>query len=203
MGLFSKDIKTLDDLFLHGLQDIYYAEQQITEALPKMIENAKNARLKQGLKTHLGETKNQVKRLEQAFRLYGEEPQAKKCPSIDGLIKEGDELMGNVADDKVLNVALIGAAQSVEHYEISRYGALIAWAKQLGRRDCAAILKRNLAEEKATDKKLSAMAETRVNPSAAPPSRRRSRRKSASGARRGAVAKTKRRIRTGARRRSA
>jgi ferritin-like metal-binding protein YciE len=204
MGLFSKDIKTLDDLFLHGLQDINYAEQQITEALPKMIEKAKNRRLKQGLKTHLGETKNQVKRLEQVFRLYGEEPQAKKCPSIDGIIKEGDELMGNVADDKVLNVALIGAAQSVEHYEISRYGALIAWAMQLGRRDCAAILKRNLAEEKATDKKLSAMAETRVNPSAAPPSRRpRSRRKSARVARRGAVAKTKRRTRTGARRRSA
>jgi len=200
MGLFSKDIKTLDDLFLHGLQDIYYAEQQITEALPKMIENAKNARLKQGLKTHLGETKNQVKRLEQAFRLYGEEPQAKKCPSIDGIIKEGEEVMGNIADDKVLNVALIGAAQSVEHYEISRYGALIAWATQLGRRDCAAILRRNLAEEKATDKKLSAMAETRVNPSAAPPARRRrSKGKSA----RGAVAKTKRRTRTGARRRSA
>jgi ferritin-like metal-binding protein YciE len=200
MGLFSKDIKTLDDLFLHGLQDIYYAEQQITEALPKMIENAKNARLKQGLKTHLGETKNQVKRLEQAFRLYGEEPQAKKCPSIDGIIKEGEEVMGNIADDKVLNVALIGAAQSVEHYEISRYSALIAWATQLGRRDCAAILRRNLAEEKATDKKLSAMAETRVNPSAAPPARRRrSKGKSA----RGAVAKTKRRTRTGARRRSA
>jgi ferritin-like metal-binding protein YciE len=202
MGLFSKDIETLNDLFLHSLQDVYYAEQQITEALPKMIEKAKNARLKQGLQTHLGETRNQVKRLDQVFRLLNEEPKAKKCPSIDGIIKEGDELMGEIADDDVLNVAMIGAAQSVEHYEISRYGTLIAWAKQLGRTDCAAVLNKNLAEEKATDKKLSALAEARVNPSAAPRPRR-SHRKSARAPARRTAAKTKRRSRTGARRKSA
>ena len=202
MGLFSKDIETLNDLFLHSLQDLYYAEQQITEALPKMIEKAKNARLKQGLQTHLGETRNQLKRLDQVFKLIRQEPQGKKCPSIDGIIKEGDELMGNIADDDVLNVAMIGAAQSVEHYEISRYGTLIAWAMQLRRGDCAAVLKKNLAEEKATDKKLSALAEARVNPSAAPRVRR-SRRKSARAPARRTAAKAKRRSRNGARRKSA
>jgi ferritin-like metal-binding protein YciE len=201
MGLFSKDIKTLDDLFLHGLQDIYYAEQQIVEALPKMVEKAKNARLKQGLQTHLGETKNQIKRLEQVFEMYGQEAQAKKCPSIDGLLKEGEEVMGDVADDDVLNVAMIGAAQSVEHYEISRYGTLIAWAEQLRRRDCAGVLKKNLAEEKATDKKLTAMAEGQVNPRAAPPARRRSRAKSSRATGRSSAAKSKRK--SAARRRSA
>jgi ferritin-like metal-binding protein YciE len=202
MGLFSKDIETLNDLFLHSLQDVYYAEQQITEALPKMIEKAKNARLKQGLQTHLGETRNQVKRLDQVFKLLRQEPKAKKCPSIDGIIKEGDELMGNIADDDVLNVAMIGAAQSVEHYEISRYGTLIAWAMQLRRGDCAAVLKKNLAEEKATDKKLSALAEARINPSAGPRARR-SRSKSSRAPARRTVAKTKRRGRNGARRKSA
>jgi ferritin-like metal-binding protein YciE len=177
MGLFSKDIKTLDDLFLHGLQDIYYAENQIIKALPKMIENAKNAQLKKGFKTHLEETENQVKRLEQVFEMLPSEPKGTKCPAIDGILKEGDDIMGEVADADVLNVAIIGAAQAVEHYEIARYGSLIAWANELGRSDCAAVLKKNLAEEKATDAKLTAMAEQRVNPNAAPSNRERSTRK--------------------------
>jgi ferritin-like metal-binding protein YciE len=168
--------------------------------LPKMIEKARSAQLKQGLQTHLGETRNQVKRLEQVFTLLRQEPQAKKCPSIDGILKEGEEIMGNIADDDVLNVAMIGAAQSVEHYEISRYGTLIAWAMQLRRGDCAAVLKKNLAEEKATDKKLSAMAERRINPSAAPRARR-SRRKSARSTTRRPAARAKRTARNGARRR--
>jgi ferritin-like metal-binding protein YciE len=179
MGLFSKDIKTLDDLFLHGLQDIYYAENQIIKALPKMIENAKNAQLKKGFKTHLEETENQVKRLEQVFEMLPSEAKGTKCPAIDGILKEGDDIMGEVADDDVLNVAIIGAGQAVEHYEIARYGALIAWATELGRSDCAAVLKKNLAEEKATDAKLTAMAQQRVNPSAAPSNRSRSTRKTA------------------------
>jgi ferritin-like metal-binding protein YciE len=179
MGLFSKDIKTLDDLFLHGLQDIYYAENQIIKALPKMIENAKNAQLKKGFKTHLEETENQVKRLEQVFEMLPSEAKGTKCPAIDGILKEGDDIMGEVADDDVLNVAIIGAGQAVEHYEIARYGALIAWATELGRSDCAAVLKKNLAEEKATDAKLTAMAQQRVNPRAAPSNRARSTRKTA------------------------
>jgi ferritin-like metal-binding protein YciE len=179
MGLFTKDIKTMDDLFLHGLQDIYYAENQIIKALPKMIENAKNAQLKKGFKTHLEETENQVKRLEQVFEMLPSEPKGTKCPAIDGILKEGDDIMGEVADEDVLNVAIIGAGQAVEHYEIARYGSLIAWANELGRSDCAAVLKKNLAEEKATDAKLTAMAERRVNPSAAPSNRQRSTRKTA------------------------
>jgi ferritin-like metal-binding protein YciE len=202
MGLFSKDIGTLDDLFLHGLEDLYYTEQQIIEALPQMVEKAKNARLKQGLQTHLGETKNQAKRLEQVFEMYGQEARGKKCPAIDGLLEEGEEVMGNIADSDVLDVAIIGAAQAVEHYEISRYGTLIAWAQQLGRRDCAAVLEKNLTEEKATDKKLTAMAESRVNPSAAPrPRARRARSKASRAPSRRSAGKTKRARRTGAARR--
>jgi len=183
MGLFTKDIKTLDDLFLHGLQDIYYAENQIIKALPKMIEKASKAGLKKGFETHLAETENQVKRLEQVFEMLPAEASGKKCPAIDGILKEGDEVMGEVADDDVLDVAIVAAAQAVEHYEIARYGALIAWASELGRNDCAAVLKKNLAEEKATDAKLNAMAEKRVNAHANPLPRRRSARKSAPTAR--------------------
>ena len=177
MGLFSKGIKTLDDLFLHGLQDIYYAENQIIKSLPKMIENAKNAQLKKGFKSHLEETENQVKRLEQVFEMLPSKAKGTKCPAIDGILKEGDDIMGEVADEDVLNVAIIGAGQAVEHYEIARYGALIAWATELGRNDCAAVLKKNLAEEKATDAKLTALARQRVNPSARPSNRDRSTRK--------------------------
>jgi ferritin-like metal-binding protein YciE len=169
----------LDDLFLHGLQDIYYAENQIIRALPKMIENAKNAQLKAGFKTHLSETENQVKRLEQVFEMLPAKAKGTKCPAIDGILKEGEELMGEVADKEVLNVAILGAAQAVEHYEIARYGSLVGWATELGRNDCAAVLKKNLAEEKATDAKLTAMAQQRVNPNAAPSNRARTTRKTA------------------------
>ncbi len=164
MGLFSKDIKSLEDLYMHGLQDLYYAEKQILEALPKMIENAADPQLKQGLQQHRGETENQVKRLEQVFQLHDQEAQGTKCPAIDGIIKEGDDLMGEVEDEEVMGVGIIAAAQAVEHYEITRYGALIAWAKELGHSQDAAILARSLEEEKAADRKLTAIAERRVNP---------------------------------------
>jgi ferritin-like metal-binding protein YciE len=158
MGLFSKDIKTMDDLFLHGLKDIYYAENQITKALPKMIDKATNRDLTKGLKDHLDETKNQIARLDQVFQKLGEEPKGVQCPAIDGLIKEGDEIAGEVADKEVLDAAIVGAAQSVEHYEIARYGTLIAWAEALGRDDVVRLLTTNLNEEKAADKKLSTVA---------------------------------------------
>lgn len=167
MGLFTKDIKTMNDLFLHTLQDIYYAEQQIAKALPEMIGKAKDAQLKQGFQTHLGETQNQISRLEQVFKLHGSTPKGVDCPAIDGIIEEAEEVSGEIADQEVLDAALIAAAQAVEHYEIARYGTLVAWAHQLGRDDCAALLQKNLDEEKATDKKLTAMAESKVNRKAA------------------------------------
>lgn len=163
MGLFSKDIETLDDLFVHTLQDIYYAEHQITKALPKMIEKASDPGLKQGFETHLRETEGQIRRLEQVFEMHGQEPKAVTCPAIDGIIKEANEIAGDVADKAVLDAALIAAAQAVEHYEITRYGTLVAWAKQLGRSDCASVLAETLAEEKATDDKLTQMAESKAN----------------------------------------
>jgi ferritin-like metal-binding protein YciE len=167
MGVFSKDIKTFDDLFMHTLQDIYYAENQITQALPKMIAKANDPQLKQGFQTHLSETKNQIKRLDQVFKLIGVSPKGVNCPAIDGILEEADEIAGEVADKEVLDAALIASAQAVEHYEMTRYGTLVAWAKQLGRDDCAKLLKQNLMEEEATDKKLTAMAESKVNRRAA------------------------------------
>jgi len=167
MGFFSRDIKTMDDLFVHTLRDMYYAEKQILQALPEMIEKASDSQLKQGFQTHLGETRNQVRRLEEVFRLHGNEVSGVDCPAIDGIIEEADDVVSEVADKAVLDAALIAAAQAVEHYEISRYGSLVAWAKQLGRNDCAALLQQNLDEEKATDKKLTAMAESNINRRAA------------------------------------
>ena len=167
MGLFSKDIKTLDDLFVHQLRDIYYAEKQIVQALPEMIEKAKDPGLKQGFESHLGETKNHVKRLEQVFKMHGVEAKGVECPAIDGIIEEADEIIGEVDDKKVLDAALIAAAQAVEHYEITRYGTLIAWAKQLGRPDCASVLQENLEDEKAADSKLTSLAEGNINVKAA------------------------------------
>ena len=158
MGLFSKDIKTVDDLLLHGLKDIYYAEHQITKALPNMIEQATNRDLSKGLSDHLEETKKQVGRLEQIFKLMGQEPKAVKCPAIDGLIDEANEVAGETEDKSVLDAALIGSAQAVEHYEMARYGTLIAWADELGRNDVVRLLTTNLNEERAADKKLSAIA---------------------------------------------
>ena len=163
MGLFTRDIKTMNDLFVHQLQDIYYAEQQLVKALPKMAEKATEPQLKQGFLTHLNETKEHVKRLEQVFQMHGVAVKAIDCPAIDGIIEEANETAGEVADKAVLDAALINAAQAAEHYEIVRYGSLIAWAKQLGRNDCASLLQKTLDEEKATDKKLTAVAESRVN----------------------------------------
>jgi ferritin-like metal-binding protein YciE len=167
MGIFTSDIKTMDDLFVHMLRDIYYAEKQIIQALPEMIEKTNDAQLKQGFQSHLRETENHVTRLEQVFRLHGQEPKGVDCPAIDGIIEEAEDIVGEVDDKSVMDAALIAAAQAVEHYEITRYGSLIAFAKQLRRNDCAALLQQNLDEEKAADKKLTAIAESNVNRMAA------------------------------------
>jgi ferritin-like metal-binding protein YciE len=163
MGLFTRDIKTMNDLFVHQLQDIYYAEKQLVKALPKMAEKAADQQLKQGFLTHLDETKTHVERLEQVFQMHGAQVKAVDCPAIDGIIQEANEVAGEIADKSVLDAALINAAQAAEHYEITRYGSLIAWAKQLGRNDCASVLQKTLEEEKATDQKLTQMAESKVN----------------------------------------
>jgi ferritin-like metal-binding protein YciE len=149
------------------LRDIYYAEGQILQALPDMIEKAHDAQLKQGFETHLRETRDHVKRLEKVFQMHGTEPVGVDCPAIDGIIEEADDVAGEVEDSAVLDAALIAAAQAVEHYEITRYGSLIAWARLLGRNDCASVLQQTLDEEKATDKKLTALAESRLNRRAA------------------------------------
>jgi ferritin-like metal-binding protein YciE len=147
MGLFTKDIESMDDLFLHGLMDIYYAEKQIIQSLPKLIEKATSRDLS-----------NQIDRLEQVFQKLGKQPKGVQCQAIDGLIDEADEIVGEVADKDVLDAAIVGSAQAVEHYEIARYGTLIAWADSLGHDDIIRLLNTNLNEEKAADKKLSTVA---------------------------------------------
>lgn len=163
MGLFSKDIATFEDLFLHQLQDVYYAEHQITKALPKMVEKATAPELKAGFETHLRETEGQIERLERVFQMIGETPKAVTCPAIDGIIKEANEVASEIADKSVLDAALVASAQAVEHYEITRYGTLITWAVQLGRDECATLLQATLDEEYATDDKLTAMAKAKIN----------------------------------------
>jgi ferritin-like metal-binding protein YciE len=168
MGLFSKDIKTMEDLFLHVVQDIYYAEQQILKSLPDMIELATNRDLTAGLKAHKGETEKQISRLEEVFKALGKEPKGTNCPAIDGILKEAKELTSEIADKQVLDAGIIAAAQAVEHYEITRYGTLISWAEELGHDKVIPLLSTNLNEEKAADKKLTTVAETRgVNRKAA------------------------------------
>jgi ferritin-like metal-binding protein YciE len=163
MGIFTKDIRSMDDLFLHLLRDIYYAEQQIVKSLPKMIGKATAAELKQGLADHLEESKDHVGRLEEVFRMIGTNAKAVDCPAMDGILKEADEVAGDVADKNVLDAAIIASAQAVEHYEITRYGTLIAWARELGRDDVAVLLAETLDEEKTADQLLTDIAETRVN----------------------------------------
>jgi ferritin-like metal-binding protein YciE len=167
MGLFTKPIKTLDDLFLHTLQDIYYAENQITKALPQMAEKAQNPMLKQGFETHLQETRQQIQRLEQVFAAINEPVKGVTCEAIDGIIKEAKEVIGDCDDAHVLDVAMAASAQAVEHYEISRYGTLISLARQLGHERVISLLQANLEEEKATDRKLTELAESHVNKMAA------------------------------------
>jgi ferritin-like metal-binding protein YciE len=163
MGFFTKDIKTLNDLFVHTLQDIYYAEQQIAKNLPDMIEKASDPGLKNGFQTHLSETKGQITRLEKVFEMHGVEAKGVDCPAIEGILKEASEVAGDIDDKQVLDAALIAAAQAVEHYEMARYGTLRAWAGELGMPDAVALLEATLKEEKATDAALTSLAKSVVN----------------------------------------
>ncbi|WP_298215581.1 ferritin-like domain-containing protein [Acidocella sp.] len=167
MGLFTTPIKTLDDLFLHTLKDIYYAENQITKALPKMIEKTTNETLKSALTHHLTETKTQITRLDKVFQTLGKSPEGTKCDAIVGIVDEAEQIMSDVGDKNVLDAAIASSAQAVEHYEISRYGTLIALAKQLGRKDVVPQLEETLKEEKQADQKLTDVANAQVNRMAA------------------------------------
>jgi ferritin-like metal-binding protein YciE len=132
-----------------------------------MIAKATTPQLRSAFESHLAETRNHVSRLEQVFEMLGSRPQSVACPAIDGIIEEADDVAGEVADKTVLDAALIASGQAVEHYEMSRYGTLIAWAKTLGRDDCARVLQETLVEEKAADDKLTSIAESGVNRRAA------------------------------------
>ena len=167
MGLFTRDIQTFEDLFIHQLQDIYYAEHQITKALPKMIEKATAPELKDSFETHLRETEGQIVRLEQVFGIFGQEIKGTTCPAIEGIIKEANEVAGEIADKEELDAALVASAQAVEHYEITRYGTLVSWARLLGHDDAARLLDYTLAEEKATDEKLNQISIDWINRRAA------------------------------------
>lgn len=167
MGLFSADITTMEELFQHQLQDIYYAENQIVKALPDMISKATDPSLKQGFEMHLRQTEQHVERLNQVFAALGKDPKGVDCPAIDGIIEEAGEVAGEIDDKEVLDAALVAAAQAVEHYEMTRYGTLIAWAKQLGHDQVISLLQQTLDEEKATDRKLTELAESKINRAAA------------------------------------
>lgn len=159
--------KDLKGLFLHQLKDTYYAENAIVKAMPKMMEAAKDDELKTAMGVHLEETKAQVKRLDQVFKLIGEKPEGVECKAIEGIIAEGDEVIEAFSGGEAIDAGLISAAQAIEHYEITRYGTMLAWAKQLDLGDVAELLKETLIEEENTDEILSDLAESAVNAEAA------------------------------------
>lgn len=159
--------KTLDDLFLETLKDIYYAEKQILKNLPKMAKAAQSDKLKAGFEQHAEETEGQIERLEQIFEMIGKAPRGKTCDAILGILEEGKEIMSDFKGAPALDAGLTAAAQAVEHYEIARYGTLKTWAQQLGMTDAVKLLDQTLSEEIATDKKLTQVAEASVNQKAA------------------------------------
>ncbi|MDH0897582.1 MULTISPECIES: ferritin-like domain-containing protein [unclassified Pseudomonas] len=159
--------KTIEDLFIHELSDIYSAEKQITRALPKMARASTNPLLSQAFQAHLEETQGQIERIDKVVEITGFKLKRMKCVAMEGLIEEGKELIDEIDKGPVLDAGLIGAAQKVEHYEISGYGTLIAMAKHLGLKNAAVqLLKETLAEEKSTDEKLTQIAEQGGNQAA-------------------------------------
>lgn len=159
----TKAPKGLEDLFMDGLKDIYYAEKKILKALPKMAKGAESEEVSAAFEKHRAETEIQVDRLEQVFELLDQPARGKTCPAIDGILEEGSEILEEYKGAPALDAGLIAAAQAVEHYEIARYGTLIAWAEQLGMADAASLLKETLAEEEATDEALSSLGQSGVN----------------------------------------
>ena len=158
--------KTLDDLFLDTLKDIYYAEKQILKALPKMARAAQSEEGKAGFLQHRDETQGQIERLEQVFELLGKPARGKTCDAILGILEEGKSIMEDFKGSPALDAGLIAAAQAVEHYEIARYGTLCRWAQVMGMKDAAKLLEQTLQEESMTDEALTRIADGSVNQSA-------------------------------------
>jgi len=156
-------METLNELFEETLKDIYFAEKAILKALPKMAKKTKSAELRQAFEEHAEQTKGQVERLDQVFKLLGKRSSGKECTALKGLVEETEELMSEAKSPDVLNAGLIGCAQAVEHYEIARYGTLRAWAEQLDMPEAAELLEATLEEEKMTDEKLSELALSGIN----------------------------------------
>jgi ferritin-like metal-binding protein YciE len=155
--------KDLNELFLDTLKDIYYAEKKILKALPKMAKAANSDDLRAAFEQHLDQTETHVERLDEIFKLLGKAARGKKCDAIEGIIDEGEEIMEEYAGTPALDAGLLAAAQAVEHYEISRYGTLKAWARKLNMPEAIKLLDQTLTEEKKTDETLSKIAETAVN----------------------------------------
>ncbi len=160
-------IENRSDLFLHTVKDIYFAENQIVKALPKMVKAADSKELARAFEAHLEETKEQITRLEQVFELLGTKPVGEKSPAIEGILKEGEELMTEIKDPDTRDAAMIAAAQAVEHYEITRYGTLVSWGALLGLPEAVKILAVTLKEEHGADAKLTKLAENKLNKQAA------------------------------------
>ncbi len=160
-------MKTLEDLFIKELRDVYDAERQISKALPKMVKAADNDKLRSALEEHHQQTLEQIERLEKAFEELDTRARGTRCHGMAGLIEEGQELLQEEAEPDVMDAGLIAAAQKVEHYEIAAYGTLVTFARTLGHGKVADLLNKNLTEEKEADRKLTQLAEGRVNQSAA------------------------------------
>jgi len=159
----AKKPKTLDELFHDTLKDIYFAEKKILSTLPKMAKAAQNEKLKAAFEKHRGETEGQVERLDQVFAIIEKKPQGKTCAAIVGITDEGAEIMEQYKGSPALDAGLLAAAQAVEHYEISRYGTLKAWAEELGLDDAVELLQETLEEEEATDEALTNIAKSAIN----------------------------------------
>jgi ferritin-like metal-binding protein YciE len=159
-------MKTLKDLFLDQLADVYYAEKELTKALPKVAKAAVSDELRETIEAHLEETEDHVRLVESVFKCFDKTPRAKKCHGIMGILKEGEEMMEKYEGDAALDAAIISAAQKVEHYEISSYGCLVEWADQLDAKEAKSYLIEILEQEKEADRKLTDLAEERVNSSA-------------------------------------
>lgn len=156
-------VKSLKELFINELKDVYHAEKQVARMLPKMSKQVSNETLKEHFDEHLKETENQITRLEKIFQELEMSPKAKKCMGMEGIIEEGKEILEEIDDPSVLDAAILASAQKVEHYEISTYGTLATFADLLGMDDIAEILRETLEEEKATDQKLTELAESEIN----------------------------------------
>ncbi len=160
-------LKTLEDLFKHFVRDMYYAEKQVLRTLPKMARKADSPKLREAFEHHRDETETQIQNLERVFELLDLKPRGITCQAIDGILEEGKEIMEDATDADARDAGMIAAAQAVEHYEITRYGTMVAWARRLGMSEAADLLQANLDQEYAADRKLSKLAESGLNRQAA------------------------------------